>query len=191
MPDLDGPTLIVITAGNCSACNIFKRFVRTKLFEQLKSDDIINITTFEFETLATVKFLPEMHKGVVKFAGYLPTLLLTLGQLWNNQDSKLEGVVHGRQEINGVIQPMPRFPLDYDEIYKWINEQLKDNPLFFKIGGYNNSTDYGNNIDDVKYIPTIGSMQMMQTRQTNQKRQMIYRGTNLPQLGLDMMDYGQ
>lgn len=195
MPDPDGPTFVVIIAGNCNACNIFKQYVKSKLFEQLESEDVINIITFEFETLAKVKILPEMHKGLIKFARYLPTLFLTTGQLWNNPESKLEGVIYGRREIGGITQPMSEFPLDYNKIYNWINEQLKDNILFFKIRGYNNVNE-NNSYDNYHYNgDNCGKYEIEQYDEnikyisTIRSKQIIYREINL--MPRDMMDYGQ
>ena len=125
---MNKPVVVIVLSQRCGACMNFKRKL-PDLKSALENDTRIKTVVLDFPEMAIPKYNndvgiyhPELRTGFVKF---FPTIALFPGNIWNSHEMKLKGVVkHGDEEAP------PKVDFSKSSVMKWINETIKDNPIF-------------------------------------------------------------
>lgn len=119
---MNKPVLVLAMSEKCGACVQFKRKMLPELEKELNNDSRIKFVVLDFpemmipQTTQGLTYHPELRNGFVRF---FPTFILFPGNLWNNHNSKLKGVIkHGDE-------PNPRPDYSKPSISSWIDETLK------------------------------------------------------------------
>ena len=139
---MDKPVLVFILSERCGACINFKHSTLPLLEKELVKNPNLNVVVLNFPDMMIPasnpkvgNYHPGIKNGLVKF---FPTMALFPGSLWNNHNSKLQGVVKHGDEEN------PQIDYSKTSILDWIQTTLKTNPLF------------SSTVDSSYMVPTYG-----------------------------------
>ncbi len=124
-------TLVIVMSKSCSGCSMFKNNYLQALLTRISKDATITPVQIEFETNKYVQ-RSNLHNDFSRFVGFFPTLFLTPTNLWSNHASVLNGVVYGGRldHTQNIFVPSSNVTMNDVSIYRWIVDQLTNNPLF-------------------------------------------------------------
>ena len=125
---MDKPVVVLILSERCGACINFKKKILPELEKEILNDSNLKLVVLNFPDMSIPSSNNNVgiyHPGLKNaFVRFFPTIALFPGNLWNNSNTKLEGVVKHGEEQN------PNVDYSKSSILKWIYETIKDNSLF-------------------------------------------------------------
>lgn len=157
------PVLVLVMSDMCGACQNFKRKLLPDLERELKRDSRFNFIVLNFPEMAIPSngkdFHPELKNGFVEF---FPTFILFPGHLWNNRNSKLQGVPKHSMKNN------PKVDYSKSSILSWVNDTINNNPMFNSSTG--NMGSLARPLGDDRYaVPTYGTYNLYQSTKADRE----------------------
>lgn len=122
------PVVVIVTSNRCPACTSFKKAVLPRLSIFLNRDSRLDLKIVEMID-NDISILTRTHQDVMRFAKWLPTILVFTGISWNIQDTlsgeifngKLVGgtAVHHSNTGDRVLDITPT------SIYQWVSDVVQ------------------------------------------------------------------
>ena len=124
---------VIVTAGNCGGCSVFKSKHRVPLLKKLRSSNRIRVVEISVPT--TVTPLPDKyHPDLKNKCRWFPYFALFSAASWNDRNAKLDGVIFGalfNKDGEMYFDDKFNYPMTTDGINTWIKNNLK-NPIFLR-----------------------------------------------------------
>lgn len=128
-------TIVIITSDQCGYCNRYKQSGyhenMIKELSKLPYTNVVAINLPEMNAVSVLSGTSKYHKNLWRYAQWFP-IIIVFNETFDDKDSDLKGVIYGAiRDKQGGVTHSPGINISDPKVFKqWLQEELKQNPIF-------------------------------------------------------------